>query len=85
MTIKLQMLSGTGSSLEFDLDGTHQVLCAINDHYGRPVTRQHITHVSFMFGGTDFIFLDEWDAPCFIASTQEGTEILKVLYKKLGS
>ena len=77
------MLSAAGVSLEFDPDDTNQVLGAIHDHYGKPWNRQNITHIDFKFGGADFILLDEWDAPCLIASTQEGTDILKALHKKL--
>ncbi|MDO6589283.1 hypothetical protein DS901_03465 [Loktanella sp. D2R18] len=84
MTIKLRMLSGAGSSLEFDPDDTNQVRGAIHDCYGKPWDHQNITHIDFKFGGADFIFLDEWDAPCLIASTQEGTNILQALYKGLG-
>jgi hypothetical protein len=84
MAIKFRVLSGAGSSLEFDPDDTSRVLGAIRDCYGKLWKRQNIIHIDFKFSGADFIFLDEWDEPCFIASTQEGTEILKALYKKLG-
>jgi len=58
---------------------------AIKKRYGIPEEKRHIMCIEYFFGGGHFIFQDEWDDPCLIATSDDGSRILKQLYSDLTS
>jgi hypothetical protein len=83
MAIALLALPEGGYSLEFEPSDLPRVRAAINERYGQPRQRDYPASSSLRFGGCDFVFQDEWDAPCLISSSSEGGDILKALHSAL--
>ncbi|AZV76695.1 hypothetical protein EBB79_01455 [Parasedimentitalea marina] len=70
-------------SLEFELEDRPCVASAIKERYGIPEETMHIMCTEYYFGGSQFVFQDEWDAPCLISTSHNGNQILKMLHVAL--
>ena len=71
------------SSLEFTPEDIEIVRQAILDLFGEATSEQHITYSTIAFGGEKFLFQDEWDEPCLIASTEAGRNLLLQIERRL--
>ena len=76
MTITLLLLPDGKSSLEFAPDDVELVQQAIAHLFGEATSELHASYSRIAFGGETFLFKQEWDAPCLIASTAAGTLLL---------
>lgn len=74
---------GNSSSLEFASEDIEIVRQAILDLFGEATSERHITYSTIVFGGERFLFQDEWDAPCLIASTEAGSNLLFQIERRL--
>ena len=84
MAVTLVSLSdGKSSSLEFASDNIEIVRQAILDLFGVATSEQHITYSTIVFGGEKFLFQNEWDDPCLIASTKAGRNLLLQIERRL--
>jgi hypothetical protein len=74
----LLRLSNGHTSLEFASSDLSSVAAAIQKLFGIPETdRSHAFLTAYRFGGSSFVFQNEWDDPCLISGTDEGDEILR--------
>jgi hypothetical protein len=85
MAATLLSLSNGHYSLEFEPADLPSVASTIRDQYGVPDKRQYLTFAKYRFGGSSFIFQNEWDDPCLISGSAEGDEILQNLHDALAS
>ena len=83
MAVSLLSLPNGGSSLEFASDDIEAVRHAIFDLFGEAASEQHITYSTVVFGGETFLFQNEWDDQCLIASTEAGGELLLQIERRL--
>ncbi|MFC0407601.1 hypothetical protein [Roseomonas elaeocarpi] len=81
----LLLLSDGLCSLEFDTSDIPLVAAAISERYGVPEQRLFATAAEYRFGGCSFAFQNQWDDPCLIAGSSEGSEILKALHELLAT
>ena len=79
----LLSLPDGNTSLEFASDDIEAVRQAILDLFGEPTSEQHITYSTIAFGGERFLFQNEWDDPCLIASTEAGSRLLLQIERRL--
>lgn len=85
MPIKLIALSSGGSSLEFENSDIPAVSSAIRYLYGMPDKSRDGIATKYHLGGCSFIFQNEWDDPCLIANSPEGTKILSDLQEAIAA
>lgn len=83
MTATLLDLPDGHLSLEFETADVPAVRALIRDRYGPPDVEQGVALSVLRFGGAEFVFQNEWDDPCLIASTIEGDRILRELLEGL--
>jgi hypothetical protein len=74
---------GNSSSLEFASEDIKIVQQAILDLFGEATSERHITCSTMVFGGEKFLFQNEWDDPCLIASTRAGHNLLLQIERRL--
>jgi hypothetical protein len=84
MAVTLLALPNGHYSLEFETSNLPSVIAAIHERYGVPGKRRYPILAVYSFGGCDFTFQNEWDDPCLVAGSEEGSEILKALHAILG-
>ncbi|MET3778388.1 hypothetical protein [Rhizobium alvei] len=58
---------------------------AIRNRYGVPKQEEHPTYIRYWFGGCSFVYYNQWDDPCLISNSAEGTAILKIIHDALNS
>ncbi|MBB5713218.1 hypothetical protein [Sphingomonas aerophila] len=78
----LSLPDGT-SSLEFATDDIATVKQAISDLFGGAASEWFTTYSRVVFGGETFLFENEWDDPCLIASTEAGRRLLTLIERLL--
>jgi len=83
MSVTLLSLPDGNSSLEFASDDIEAVLQASLDLFGRAASERHLTYSTIAFGGEKFLFQNEWDDPCLIASTEAGSDVLFHVERRL--
>ncbi|MBB4859068.1 hypothetical protein HNO88_002394 [Novosphingobium chloroacetimidivorans] len=83
MPVTLLSLPNGNSSLEFASDEIEAVRQAILDLFGEAASEPHVTYSALAFGGEKFLFQNEWDDPCLIASTEEGSHLLLQIEQRL--
>lgn len=74
---------GNSSSLEFASEDMEIVRQAILGLFGEATSERHITYSKMTFGGERFLFQNEWDDPCLIASTEAGHNLLLQIQRRL--
>ncbi|WP_159830807.1 hypothetical protein [Novosphingobium sp. TCA1] len=75
--------NGNSSSLEFASEDIEIVRQAILDLFGEATSERHITYSTIEFGGERFLFQNEWDDACLIASTEAGLNLLLQIERRL--
>ena len=83
MTIRILELRNGHISLEFDTNDIPVVAAGIKSLFGDATQEQFVLCSSIGFGGSEFIFQNEWDDPCLISTTVEGDECLRRLHGQL--
>jgi len=83
MAVTLLPLPYGKSSLEFAPDDSKRVRQAISDLFGKATSELHASYSQVSFGGETFLFEQEWDAPCLIASTEAGSLLLAHIERRL--
>lgn len=83
MAVTLLPLSNGTSSLEFAPDDLQCVRGAISHLFGEATCELHASYSRITFGGETFLFEQEWDAPCLIASTEAGSLLLVQIERRL--
>jgi len=81
---KLLPLPDDGVSLELMPSEIPLLVAVIERHFGPLEIRPHIgTYAEYRFGGCNFTFQNDWDDPCLISGSNEGTELLAQLHAHL--
>lgn len=83
MPVTLLLLSDGTSSLEFTPDDLEAVRQAIYCLFGKATSELRGSYSRIVFGGETFLFEQEWDAPCLIASTEAGSLLLAQIERRL--
>lgn len=83
MAVTLLSFADGKSSLEFAPDDIERVRQAISDLFGEATSELHASYSQISFGGETFLFEQEWDAPCLIASTEAGSLLLAHVERRL--
>lgn len=83
MAVALLPLSDGKLSLEFAPDDIQAVRQAIADLFGEATSERHPTYSRVAFGGETFLFENEWDEPCLIASTDAACRLLTWIERRL--
>ena len=83
MAVTLLALPNGKSSLEFAPDDIAAVRGAISYLFGEATSELHASYSQVAFGGETFLFEQEWDAPCLIASTDTGSLMLEQIEQRL--
>ncbi|MCJ2185146.1 hypothetical protein MTR62_21005 [Novosphingobium sp. 1949] len=76
---------GHSSSLEFAPDDVELVRQAIFDLFGEAASQRGLTYSTMEFGGEKFLFQNEWEDPCLIASTEAGRTLLLQIERRLST
>jgi len=83
MAVALLSLPEGTSSLEFAPDDLESVQQAISHLFGKVSSELRGSYSRIAFGGENFLFEQEWDAPCLIASTEGGSLLLAQIERRL--
>lgn len=83
MAVTLLPLPNGTSSLEFAPVDMQLVRGAISYLFGEAIPELHGSYSRIVFGGETFLFEQEWDAPCLIASTVVGSLLLVQIERRL--
>lgn len=83
MGYRLSAIPNRYFSLEFEMADMPAVAEAIKKRYGSPEEKRHIMCIEYFFGGSHFVFQDDWDDPCLISTSNEGAKILKLIFADL--
>ena len=83
MAVTLLPLANGHTSLEFSPAELPSVSATIQKLFGSPEQDRHPFTTEYRFGGSCFIFQNEWDDPCLISATVEGDEILGQVFADL--
>lgn len=78
MKIELMQV-GDRLSLEMDPPGLEAVRAYIEQNYPGLMTRTAGIVTVVRFGGSQFIFENEWDAPFLLSETADGDGLLKAI------
>ncbi len=79
MSATILELSNGHCSLEFAESYLPSVMMGIQKLWGESITGPYVASQSVRFGGCDFVFQIEWDDPCLIACSDEGSLMLRRL------
>jgi hypothetical protein len=82
MAVVLLSLPDGTSSLEFAPDDLEAVRQAISHLFGKATSELRGSYSRMAFGGETFLFEQEWDAPCIIASTEGGSLLLAQIERR---
>ena len=85
MAAALLSLPNGSASLEFAPDDLGSVRQAILSLFGDATTEMHASYSRIAFGGETFLFEQEWDSLCLIASTEEGIRLLAQIEQRLSA
>ena len=83
--MKLELMQvGERLSLEMDPPGLDAVRSFIKQNY--PDMTNHTAGIvtSVRFGGAEFIFENEWDAPYLLSNSSDGDELLRSICRHIG-
>jgi hypothetical protein len=83
MAVTLLSLPVGKSSLEFAPDDVHAVWQVISGLFGEVSNERHTTYARIAFGGETFLFENEWDESCLIASTEAASRLLTQIARRL--
>lgn len=83
MAVALLSLPDGTSSLEFAPDDLEAVRQVISHLFGKATSELRGSYARIAFGGENFLFEQEWDAPCLIASTKGGSLLLAQIERRL--
>lgn len=85
MAVTLLSLPNGTSSLEFAPDDLEAVRQSISCLFGKTTKELRASYSRVAFGGESFLFEQEWDAPCLIASTEGGSLLLAQIERRLST
>lgn len=83
MSISLLELANGRVSLEFEESDFSVIVQTIRDIHGLPNKTLKTTYTEYQFGGSRFLFQNEWEDPCLISTSVDGDAILKSLANQL--
>ena len=85
MGVSILELPTGNCSLEIQTNDVPDVRQAIKERWGEMVMGPYLSSQSVKFGGTEFVFQNEWDDPCLVSTSPAGISILHELAELLSA